>query len=47
MEEGRLRKMAIQQYLQGKSPSFIYREMGRSKKWFFKWLHRYQSGDPH
>jgi transposase-like protein len=45
MEEERLRKMAIKQYLQGKSPSSIYREIGRSKKWFFKWLHRYHSGD--
>jgi len=46
MEEETLRKMAIQQYLQDKAPASIYREMGRSKKWFFKWLHRYQSGDP-
>jgi len=46
MEEETLRKMAIQQYLQNKAPVSIYREMGRSKKWFFKWLHRYQSGDP-
>lgn len=45
MEEDCLRKMAIKQYLQDRSPSSIYREMGRSKKWFFKWLHRYQSGD--
>lgn len=45
MEEESLRKMAIEQYLQDKAPVSIYREMGRSKKWFFKWLHRYQSGD--
>jgi hypothetical protein len=45
MEEEALRKLAIEQYLQGKTPVSIYREMGRSKKWFFKWLHRYQSGD--
>ncbi len=37
--------MAIEQFLQGKSPAAIYRDMGRSKFWFFKWLHRYQSGD--
>jgi len=45
MEEENLRKMAIEQFLQGKSPVAIYRDMGRSKFWFFKWLHRYQSGD--
>jgi hypothetical protein len=45
MEEETLRKMAIEQHLQDKSPHSIYREMGRSKYWFFKWLHRYQSGD--
>ena len=46
MEEESLRKMAIQQYLQGRSPVSIYHEMGRSKKWFFKWLQRYQSHNP-
>lgn len=45
MEEETLRKLAIEQYLRGKSPISIYREMGRSKKWFFKWVHRYHSGD--
>ncbi len=45
MEEESLRRMAIEQYLQGKSPIAIYRKITRSKKWFFKWLHRYQSGD--
>jgi len=45
MEEETLRKMAIEQFLQGKDPVSIYHEMGRSKFWFFKWLHRYQSGD--
>jgi hypothetical protein len=45
MEEETLRKMAVKQYLQGKTAVSVYREMGRSKYWFFKWLHRYQSGD--
>ena len=45
MEEETLRNMAIKQYLQGKDPVSIYREMGRSKKWFFKWLRRYRSGE--
>lgn len=45
MDEETLRKMAIDQYLQGKEPAPIYRELGRTKPWFFKWLNRYQSGD--
>jgi len=45
MDEETLRKMAIEQHLQGKSPTSIYRGMGRSKYWFFKWLRRYQDGD--
>jgi transposase-like protein len=45
MDEETLRKMAMEQALQGKTPVSIYREMGRSKKWFFKWLQRYKSGD--
>ncbi len=47
MDEETLRKMAIEQYLQGKEPVSIYKELGRTKPWFFKWLNRYQSGDPH
>jgi hypothetical protein len=45
MNEETLRKMAIEKHLQGKSPSSIYRELGKSKYWFFKWLHRYRDGD--
>lgn len=47
MDEETLRKMAITQYLQGKKPIAIYRELGKTKKWFFKWLKRYRSGDDH
>ena len=46
MEEESFRKMAVEQYRQDKAPISLYQEMGRSKKWFFRWLHRYQSGDP-
>jgi len=46
MKEESMRKMAVQQYLQGRFPVSIYQEIGRSKKWFFKWLRRYQSGNP-
>jgi len=45
MDEEILRKMAVEEALQGKAPVLIYQEMGRSKKWFFKWLQRYKSGD--
>jgi putative transposase len=42
--ETELRKKAIQQYLQGEKPKTIYTDLKRSKKWFFKWLRRYQTG---
>ena len=41
-----LRKHAIERYLKGESPKSIYSDLGRSKNWFFKWLKRYQSGEP-
>jgi len=45
MEEKKRRK-AIQRHLKGESPKSIYTDLDRSKKWFFKWLKRYQTGDP-
>lgn len=45
MEEETLRKTAIKRYLQGKAPRLICCETRRSKRWFFKWLNRYRSGD--
>src|SRR5512139_381250 len=44
MEE-ELRKQAIRRYVLGEAPRVIYTSMNRSKKWFFKWLKRYQSGE--
>jgi putative transposase len=41
-----LRKKAITLYLKGESPKSIYSDLNRSKNWFFKWLKRYQTGDP-
>ena len=41
-----LRKKAISLYLKGETPKSIYTELKRSKNWFFKWLKRYQTGDP-
>ena len=37
-------KKAIQRYLQGEKPKAIYTDLNRSKKWFLKWLKRYQTG---
>jgi hypothetical protein len=39
-------KLAIERYLKGESSKTIYNNLSRSKFWFFKWLKRYQSGDP-
>lgn len=44
--EQQLRKKAIEKYLQGEKPKGIYQDLNRSKNWFFKWLKRYQTGDP-
>jgi hypothetical protein len=41
-----IRKKAINLYLKGEAPKSIYSELNRSKNWFFKWLKRYQTGDP-
>ena len=43
MEE-QLRQNAIQRFLSGEKPKSIYTSLKRTKPWFFKWLHRYQSG---
>jgi hypothetical protein len=44
--EQEIRKKAISRYLQGEKPVSIYTDLNRSKDWFFKWLSRYQTGDP-
>jgi putative transposase len=45
MEE-EIRQKAISRYCKGEKPKSIYMDLSRSKVWFFKWLKRYQSGDP-
>lgn len=40
------RKKAVNRYLKGESPKTIYTDLKRSKYWFFKWLRRYQTGEP-
>ena len=42
--ETEIRKTAIKRYLGGEKPKSIYSDLNRSKKWFFKWLKRYQNG---
>ncbi len=42
--ETEIRETAIKRYLRGEKPKSIYSDLNRSKKWFFKWLKRYQSG---
>lgn len=37
---------AINRFLKGESPKTIYTDLKRSKYWFFKWLKRYQTGEP-
>jgi len=44
MEED-IRKGAIMEYVKGTPPKEIYTRLNRSKKWFFKWLKRYQTGN--
>ena len=44
MEE-EIRKAAIMDYVKGEPPKEIYTRLNRSKKWFFKWLKRYRTGD--
>jgi hypothetical protein len=44
--EQELRKQAIKRHLNNEKPKSIYTDLSRSKYWFFKWLKRYQSGDP-
>jgi len=46
MEE-EIRREAVERYLKGEVPKSIYEELNRTKPWFFKWLRRYQSGDPY
>jgi len=44
MEE-EIRKGAIMEYVKGTPPKEIYTRLNHSKKWFFKWLKRYQAGN--
>ena len=41
-----LRKQAIERYLKENPLKTYTAILDRSKNWFFKWLKRYQSGEP-
>lgn len=41
------RTYAIQRFLRGDAVSAICRAVGRSRRWFYKWLRRYDPGNPH
>jgi len=46
MDEKTLRELAIQRYENGEKPKAIYTSLNKTKPWFFKWLKRFQSGEP-
>lgn len=41
-EYAAMRQEAMKRYYQGETPCSIYQSLGRSKKWFFKWLKRHK-----
>jgi transposase len=38
------RRIAIQRHLTGESPQSIWKSLGYSKPWFYRWLQRYREG---
>lgn len=40
------RRRAVDRYRARESPSAICASLGRSREWFYKWLRRFESGDP-
>ncbi len=44
--EEQVRKEAIYRHLMGESPSWICRQLRKSRKWFYKWFKRYRGGNP-
>lgn len=41
------RRRAIERYQAGERASAICASMGYSRRWIYKWLKRFKSGDPH
>lgn len=46
MDEETVRRLAMSWFDQGEAPSEICRRLGRSRRWFFKWLARYRADGP-
>lgn len=46
MTEKEFKELAIKRYENGESAKAIYESLGKGKTWFFKWLKRFQRGDP-
>lgn len=46
MEEEARRKKAIRRHLNGEKPARIWDDLGRSERWFYKWLQRYRENGP-
>lgn len=40
------RQRAIERYSRGEQVAAICRALGRTRQWFYKWLERWQTGDP-
>lgn len=40
------RRDAVRRYLQGEAPNAIYRALGRTRYWLYKWLKRYDPRNP-
>lgn len=47
MDEQHRRRRAISLYLQGKRPGAICKALGRSSRWFYKWLEAYDLSSAH
>jgi len=45
MEKELRKKAVLRHVVGGEEPKRIYTEINRSKKWFFKWLKRYKTGN--
>lgn len=45
MDEKKIRELAIERHEKGESPKTIYESLHKSKRWFFKWLKRFKSGE--
>lgn len=41
------RQRAMRRHAKGERPASIYRTLGYSARWFFKWLRRYRTGSDH